>query len=282
MITRGILLSLLLMPSCAGEGIDVDVVVDVASGLNASLISKESGIVFAGGGLVEDLSATKCKAGYFCLFNSTAQIPCPLGTFNPSEGQSACVNCPLGTYSFSNETRRATCEQCPKGSYTLTVATQRLDQCLPCSPGYSCAAAAPTPCPMGTYNPYQGRTECVACPLGTYSDDERRLSVCLPCPANSICPTPSKRIACPAQTASAEGSTFSWDCKCLSGYECLYRSQVAVHFKFNSTQMQQNATTTMLEGNAPLIDALRLSVARASGVDLSKVTFKGFRLVVAR
>jgi hypothetical protein len=46
--------------------------------------------------------------------------------------------------------------------------------------------------------------------------------------------------------------------------------------------MQQNATTTMLEGNAPLIDALRLSVARASGVDLSKVTFKGFRLVVAR
>jgi hypothetical protein len=55
----------------------------------------------------------------------------------------------------------------------------------------------------------------------------------------------------------------------------VYKRQVVVSFRFNSTQVVQQTT---LENNAALIEGLRQSVARASGVDLSKVTFRGFRL----
>lgn len=270
----------LLVISCAGEGLDVNVDIIGGSGsLNTSLIQKESGLSFLSVGVAEevnDFSTVLCKPGYFCPLNSSTQTPCPLGTYNPIEGQHECLDCPLSTYSFSNETMRTSCEQCPKGLYTLTTATQRIDQCLQCPKGYSCAGGGlPSPCPVGTYNPYEGRGECDACPLGTYSNDEHRMSICPPCPANSVCPSPSKRTACPAQTTSADGSVFMWECKCLPGYECAYKRQVVVSFRFNSTQVVQQTT---LENNAALIEGLRQSVARASGVDLSKVTFRGFRL----
>jgi len=281
---RTVLLLLLLVISCAGQGVDVSVDIIGADGsLNSSIIQKESGISILKVGVAEEahnLSATACKPGYFCPFNSTTEIPCPLGTYNPIEGQRVCVDCPMGTYSFSNETTRTACAQCPRGSYTLTAATQRIDQCLKCPPGYSCAApdALPIPCPVGTYNPYESRAECDTCPLGTYSAEAHRSSICPLCPANSVCPSPSKRVECPAQTTSAEGGAFTLDCKCVSGYECMYRRQVVVSFRFNSTQpMLQNTTT--LENNAALILGLRQSVAAASGVELARVVFKAISAV---
>jgi hypothetical protein len=267
-----------LMIACAWEGVDVALEIAssniVVDSLNSSMIQQEAGLSFLKMDPVVEafnISVSKCKPGFFCPFNSTSQIPCPQGTYNPNEGQYVCAKCPLGTYSYKNETMRTSCVQCPQGSYTLSTASQRADQCLMCPQGYSCAAGILKACPVGTYNPNISRSECIACPLGTYSNDEHRLSICPPCPANSVCLSPSQRMECPLYTTSAQSSAFIWDCKCLPGYECAYRRQAMVRFSFNSTQ-----NMTLSENNTALIEGLRQSVARASGVELSKVSFKGF------
>jgi hypothetical protein len=58
----------------------------------------------------------------------------------------------------------------------------------------------------------------------------------------------------------------------------MYRRQVVVSFRFNSTQPVLQNTTT-LENNTALILGLRQSVAAASGVKLARVVFKAVRAV---
>ena len=42
-----------------------------------------------------------------------------------------------------------------------------------CPEGHTCAAGAiaPTPCPIGTYNPLVGQTSCKPCPAGLFCDE---------------------------------------------------------------------------------------------------------------
>ena len=137
---------------------------------------------------------------------------------------------------------------------------------------------ASEPCPRGTYNP--GSQQCAACPMGTFSSEIGRQSVCPPCPANSICVNPSSITACPQHTVSPEGSTSLQDCGCLAGYECKYRRQVLVRMSFannvNQSISHQEFMISQLQNNSGLIEKLRQSVV---GIDLSRVLFKGFRLI---
>ena len=226
-----------------------------------------------------DLSATPCQPGFFCQYaNSTIQTPCPKGTYNPLEGQVNCSKCQQGTYS-GMEGRQLECDLCPKGSYTISAGSYQVEQCLRCMPGYHCPLfSQPVLCPRGTYNPYEAQVECIACAAGTYSDAVGRLTSCPPCPINSVCFTPSNITICPPHTTSAQGSTSFLDCDCLAGYECAYKREVVVSMNFNTTASDQDESLLLqLQNNTALIDALRDSVAKASGVSIFNVIFKGFR-----
>jgi hypothetical protein len=59
--------------------------------------------------------------------------------------------------------------------------------------------------------------DCLACPDGTYKT-LIGLGVCVPCPADHYCPSPSVLpIACPVNSSSAVGSASVHDCLCTEG-----------------------------------------------------------------
>jgi len=46
-----------------------------------------------------------CNPGYYCPLGTSVQIPCPAGTYNPSQGKSAltdCIACTAGSYCESS------------------------------------------------------------------------------------------------------------------------------------------------------------------------------------
>ena len=71
---------------------------------------------------------------------------------------------------------------------------------------------APKVCKAGLYSPYRKRTG--PCGVGEV------------CSSGSYCPDPGVIKECPRNTESRFGSTSQLDCRCLDGYECVYRRQV--------------------------------------------------------
>lgn len=90
-------------------------------------------------------------AGYYAPTGSDFAIPCPRGTYQPSDRQPSCINCPAGAY-------------CPDEKMTATQA---------CPAGYYCPANTyfknlniyyePQLCPVGTYNPFESKTQSTDC-----------------------------------------------------------------------------------------------------------------------
>ena len=254
-----------------------------------------------------ELSILNCKPGHFLKFlnlssaqmlnvSSTSSLlnvnstqinknnlveilPCPSGTYNPCEGETFnCTLCPLHSYSTTEE--GVSCIQCPNGTFTKQMGSNLAGHCLACPAGCYCPHlfSEPIPCPIGTYTPPQSQ-ECIACPLGTFSAEIGRQNVCSPCPTDSVCVNASTIVACPDHTVSPEGSKSFLDCKCLVGFECSYRRQVLVRMSFANSYSNSSQSISQLQNNSALIEILRQSVAKVSGVDLSKVLFKGFRLL---
>lgn len=61
-----------------------------------------------------------CPVGHLCANASLAPTPCPLGTANPSLGQTNCFACPAGTYTPTLQT--PTCAVCPHGHFCNNAA----------------------------------------------------------------------------------------------------------------------------------------------------------------
>nr|XP_057935999.1 SCO-spondin isoform X4 [Doryrhamphus excisus] len=105
--------------------------------------------------------ALPCPLGHFCLMGSAAPEPCPFGTYQDREKQSACVACEAGYF----------CD------IQLAGANGSLKR--PCPKGHYCPAGARMPelhpCPVGSYNPRQ------------HADS---LLACMPCPSGQFCPSP--------------------------------------------------------------------------------------------
>ncbi len=76
------------------------------------------------------LAPAVCPVGSYCMLGATSASPCNPGTYNPSVGVSACLNCTAGSFcSVSNLTSPTVCNStvfCPLGTINPT----------PCPAGY--------------------------------------------------------------------------------------------------------------------------------------------------
>jgi len=159
-----------------------------------------------------------CNDGYICWAGSSSPTP-----FNTEIITSSSPN--LNTYNG----------RAARGCYTSSTA-----------PG---GVATNTPCPLGTYMPSSGATECLPCPPGYYCDTQGLLEISQKtcqagyycsggaktaaptdgttgnaCPVGRYCPEGTNRwLACADGTTTT--STAATQCqKCPVGYTCSYAS----------------------------------------------------------
>eukprot|EP00039_Didymoeca_costata_P016270 m.287875 g.287875 ORF g.287875 m.287875 type:complete len:693 (+) comp16368_c0_seq16:2144-4222(+) len=187
-----------------------------------------------------------CDGGYIC--NNYDREPCPVDTYKPTSTSTSCSPCPLGT-STLNWTARLGIDgcRCAPGRYLLG------DTCTVCPKGSSCEGHIHKDlCVNGTYQPKDGQTECLSCPLGSIGTDMigamsmescqcelgrfRNITngtlSCPKCPeghycdgtVSKVCPANtfsgagmSSCSACPMNSSAAEKSTHVDFCVCNSG-----------------------------------------------------------------
>ncbi|CAM9824345.1 unnamed protein product [Bubo scandiacus] len=195
-----------------------------------------------------------CEPGYFCTGGAKSALqqvvmeghysltgafkpePCPLGSFQPSRGQSLCRGCPEGT--FCNETGLAAPRDCPKGHFCLA------------------GSSLPLPCPVGTYTDVVRAGSCKPCPAGMFCSmvgltepeghcqpgyycvqgSSTSSPMGLPfgdlCPQGHYCPagmTHPKEMPCPAGTWNGQrgAQDATWCLPCVPGFFCNMSGQDA-------------------------------------------------------
>ncbi|KAK7501166.1 hypothetical protein BaRGS_00007651, partial [Batillaria attramentaria] len=147
-------------------------------------------------------TCVSCPLGMFYNVVLRECRSCPVGTYQPREGQVACLVCPEKTSTSTEHARsdadcraqclpgsisptglercetceegsyqpkyaQTTCLPCPDGSTTLRRGARTEDQCRErCKPGHvSRTGLAPCyPCPPGTYQPDEAQIACIKCP----------------------------------------------------------------------------------------------------------------------
>ncbi|KAM3922961.1 uncharacterized protein RB166_012036 [Leptodactylus fuscus] len=177
-----------------------------------------------------------CPTGHLCPLGSSAPQPCPPGTFNPMERQGVCQPCTEGFFCLNGTSSLEgkecppgfycpegtfTPEQipCPRGTYNPQGGSVRLEDCLPCDPGYYCdtpgqtqvsglcsegyfcthSVKTKTPiqeilgdvCPSGYYCP-AGSARPLPCPAGSYSNTSANVGpeACMLCEPGYFCDRP--------------------------------------------------------------------------------------------
>ncbi|KAL1774047.1 signal peptide, CUB and EGF-like domain-containing protein 2 isoform X5 [Sigmodon hispidus] len=167
-------------------------------------------------------------------------VSCRAGTYYDGS-QERCILCPNGT--FQNEEGQVTCEPCPRpenlGALKISDAWNVSECGGLCQPGeYSADGFAPCQlCPLGTFQPDEGRTSCLPCGGGlptkhlgatSFEDCETRVQCspghfynttthrCIRCPLGTYQPEFGKNncVSCPGNTATDfDGSTNVTQCK---------------------------------------------------------------------
>ncbi|KAM4652057.1 LOW QUALITY PROTEIN: uncharacterized protein O3C94_014393 [Discoglossus pictus] len=126
-----------------------------------------------------------CPAGYYCVPGTEYgyQHPCPRGTFSNKTGLvsiEGCVPCPGGWF-CATPGLSSPSGHCLPGFYCVLKAQipnpEGDETGSWCPSGYYCPAesSSPFPCPMGTYQPYQGMSShnsCLPCPVGKFCKGE--------------------------------------------------------------------------------------------------------------
>jgi hypothetical protein len=100
--------------------------------------------------------------GTYSVAGATSCTACPLGQYQPNEGQTRCFTCDSG--SFSDNAGAAVCTPCAAGLFGNTTG---LSSCTPCTIGTFTditGQIACEPCPAATYAPAEGSTTCASCP----------------------------------------------------------------------------------------------------------------------
>ncbi|XP_043532727.1 zonadhesin isoform X4 [Chiloscyllium plagiosum] len=170
-----------------------------------------------------------CPAGYYCVSGTERPVPCPVGTYNPSEGRDSvagCLPCDPGHY-CGNIGLIQPSGLCFEGYYCIGHTSQPTPQDGEnggvCPEGFYCQAGThkPVPCPIGTFLNHSGGTKCVVCPAGFYCIYGKKIN---PCPLGFYCPegTGADIAPCPAGTYGGRmGLKEENDCfQCKGGFYC--------------------------------------------------------------
>ena len=161
-------------------------------------------------GMFQDASGATacvlCGGGSYCPLASSAELPCPAGTYSNDTGLTKpgeCTDCPAGTScsvgsaepaaclpgSYSATEKAPSCTLCPEGKFTSTAGNTA---CETCTEGYLCVkgSSAPQPCPGGTHanqtvlnatGYLNSLDQCIICPKGTScSVGSAEPAACLP------------------------------------------------------------------------------------------------------
>ncbi|XP_071958738.1 uncharacterized protein [Antedon mediterranea] len=122
---------------------------------------------------IVDETSGPCPVGYYCPNGTSYPLACLPGTYNPSIGQSECLECEPGYW-------------CPENSTDY--------QDTPCPTGHYCPAGTPSsdqyPCPKGYYNDYEGQQtldDCKPCPPGKFCETSGLSSDSGSCDAGWYC-----------------------------------------------------------------------------------------------
>lgn len=221
---------------------------------------------------VSIVSQTYCNNPYQAVQELDICVGCPVGTYFNSTTL-LCTQCPLGYYQPSEG--QTSCIQCSDAKTTITPGAVSSAECYDvCKPGYQYKDGSCTPCGNGFYQPDSGKTYCLACAVGKTTNEINATSdtqcfdtcqdgyyltasgSCLPCPVGTY----RKRgqtlqcIACQAgYVTPSTGSTDASQCtirvcaagQYVSGIDCLacpqntYRTLATT----NCTQCPSNTRT---------------------------------------
>ncbi|PFH31737.1 GCC2 and GCC3 domain-containing protein [Besnoitia besnoiti] len=163
-----------------------------------------------------------CPRGSFCLGQSDP-VPCPPGTYSDVEGLSAedqCKKCPPGSY-CSSPGLAAPSGLCAGGYFCEEGAADPRPVAQVCPPGHMCpqGVTEPAPCPVNTWQPLKGQTECQVCPAGFLCDAQGAR----PCDEGSYCDgVDGTKKDCPEGTFQPlPGQTSELSClPCKHGFIC--------------------------------------------------------------
>ncbi|XP_019363984.1 PREDICTED: multiple epidermal growth factor-like domains protein 11 [Gavialis gangeticus] len=115
-----------------------------------------------------DKTGGPCPTGYFCPRGTATPLPCPAGSYNPSERQASCLPCTKGFFCLKNSsslernecpaghfcplgTASATQFPCPRGTYNPQTGSSHISHCIPCDPGRNSALASWEHCVQMTF-----------------------------------------------------------------------------------------------------------------------------------
>ena len=159
-----------------------------------------------------------CSAGYYCPEGAKTQTVCPAGSYCP-EGSGVATPCSEGTYCPIQSSSETACQV---GYYCSTPATQ-----VVCPAGNYCpqGSSAPIACQAGTYRSETGgvaESDCTRCPIGSYQPETGK-SECVPCSVGFYCPEGStEQKVCPAGSYCTQGT--GTPTACSSGSYCPIQS----------------------------------------------------------
>lgn len=181
-----------------------------------------------------------CESGHICLGGATT--PLPTGVFETDDN----YQCPIGRYCLkAGSTNPNAPTDCSTSKYTYNIASDAIDDCLPCEAGYYCPTDSYEPfvCPVGHYC-IKGVTEPTDCPINTFRTatngiNERDCAQCTgghfcdvaalssltgkECSTGKFCPIgTSAEINCPPGTyRDTVQAVEKDDCaQCTQGYYC--------------------------------------------------------------
>jgi len=115
--------------------------------------------------------------GHYSKDGYSIYTPCDLGFYQPSSGQSRCIEADPGFYVENN----GSIDQipCVEGTYNPNFVADSQDHCVQSNPGYhvpSPGSANQIPCIKGTYQPNFGESNCIPASLGYYVPVEGSIS----------------------------------------------------------------------------------------------------------
>jgi hypothetical protein len=131
-------------------------------------------------------------------------VECESGTYAPTNGGTACLNCPKYTTSGRGESMACFC-----APGTIVDYTER--KCVPCPAGAACGQTI-TACAIGTYSPFEAATACLSCATARFEG----ATIC----PNNTCPEDfiqnATRCADGIVCACSQPNDFSDNVRCRS------------------------------------------------------------------